>query len=157
MVLDEINSEHETGYELSDVYFKFNHEIMSNALENSQIKANEAAAKQTAVNTLLSLADTLDDVTIKQQICDALDIEFEDIKDRLPGNDAEKDIEEAVKTLTALNGTQTTSLLSIISQYKSGVLTSDEAASLISISFGVSEEKAREIMHTDVISGVINE
>lgn len=99
VVLDEINSEHETGYELSDVYFKFSHEIMSNALENSQIKANEAAARQTAVNTLMSLADTLDDMTIKQQICDALDIEFEDIKDRLPENNVESELDDAVGEL----------------------------------------------------------
>lgn len=99
VVLDEINSEHETGYELTDVYFEFEHNIMSNALENSQIKANEAATRQTNVNTLMTLVDTLDDVTIKQQICDALDIEYEDIKDRLPKNDAESELESAVGDL----------------------------------------------------------
>ena len=168
VVLDEINSKHETGYELSDVYFKFSHEIMSNALENSQIKANEAAAKQTAVNTLLSLADTLDDITIKQQICDALDIEFEDIKDRLPGNNAESELDDAVGELNiddvqteakeeagvALNGAQTASLLSIIGQYKNGVLTANEAVSIISISVGITEERARKLLHID---GELNE
>lgn len=99
VVLDEINSEHETGYELTDVYFKFEHNIMSNALENAQIKASEAATRQTNVNTFMTLVDTLDDVTIKQQICDALDIEYEDIKDRLPKNDAESELEDAVGDL----------------------------------------------------------
>ena len=158
LILDEINKEQSTGYELSDVYFEFEHNIMSNALENAQIKQTEANARAAAVSTLLSLADTLDDQTIKEQICAALDIEYEGIKKRLTkNNETEKNIEEAVKTLTALNGTQTTSLLSIISQYKSGVLSSDEAASLISISFGVSEEKAREIMHIDILNGDLNE
>ena len=39
-VLDEINDRENTGYKLSDIYFEFTHEIMSNALENSQIKQN---------------------------------------------------------------------------------------------------------------------
>ncbi|MBQ8435074.1 MAG: phage portal protein, partial [Oscillospiraceae bacterium] len=41
-VLDEINEKENTGYKLSDIKFEFKHEIMSNALENSQIKQNEA-------------------------------------------------------------------------------------------------------------------
>ena len=83
-VLDEINEENSTGYKLSDVYFEFKHEIMSNALENSQIKQNEASTRQTEITTLLNLADTLDDKTIVQHICEALDIEYSEIEGRLP-------------------------------------------------------------------------
>ena len=57
---------------------------MSNALENSQIKQNEASTRQTEITTLLNLADTLDDKTIVQHICEALDIEYSEIEGRLP-------------------------------------------------------------------------
>ncbi|MBE6845589.1 MAG: phage portal protein [Ruminococcus sp.] len=83
-VLDEINERENTGYKLSDLYFEFRHEIMSNALENSQIKQNEANAKQTEINTLLNLADSLDDETRMQKICEVLDIDYAEVKDKMP-------------------------------------------------------------------------
>ncbi len=36
------------------------------------------------INTLLNLASTLDQETIVKNICDVLDIDYEDIKDKLP-------------------------------------------------------------------------
>lgn len=86
-VLDEINETEKTGYKQSDIWFEFKHEIMSNALENSQIKQNEANARQTDINTLLNLADTLDDKTIVKQICEVLDIEYTEIESRLPNTE----------------------------------------------------------------------
>lgn len=97
-VLDEINEQGKTGYKQSDIYFEFTHEIMSNALENSQIKQNEANARQTEITTLLNLADTLDDKTIVQRICEVLDIEYTEIESRLP------DREEALNNLNNADG-----------------------------------------------------
>lgn len=97
-VLDEINQREETGYKLSDIYFEFNHEIMSNALENSQIKQNEANARQTEITTLLNLADTLDDKTLVQRICEVMDIEYAEIEGRLP------DKEEALNSVYNASG-----------------------------------------------------
>ena len=79
------------------MYFEFNHEIMSNEQENSQNALTEAQTKQVMINTLLSLAAQLDNETLMQNICDVLDIDYEEIKDKLPDpNEAEN----------ALNGTQ---------------------------------------------------
>lgn len=86
VVLDEINEKENTGYRLSDVYFEFKHEIMSNALENSQIEQNKANARQTEINTLLNLADSLDDETRMRKICEVLDVDYSEVKDRLPIN-----------------------------------------------------------------------
>jgi SPP1 family phage portal protein len=83
-VLDEINEKEGTGYKISDLWFEFKHEIMSNALENSQIEQNRANAKQTEINTLLNLADSLDDETRIQKICEVLDVDYAVVKDRLP-------------------------------------------------------------------------
>lgn len=99
-VLDEINEVEETGYKQSDIWFKFKHEIMSNALENSQIKQNEANARQTDITTLLNLADTLDDKTIIQRICEVLDIEYTEIESRLPSReDAINSVDNAIGVL----------------------------------------------------------
>lgn len=87
VVIAEINDQNGTDYQMKDVYIDFEHEIMSNAQENAQIKLTEAQAKQAEINTLLSLAAQLDNETLMQLICDQLDIDYEDIKDKLPNPD----------------------------------------------------------------------
>lgn len=94
LVLDEINTADGTDYQPSQVYFRFDHEIMSNQQENAQIELTEAQKRQTQINTLLSLAANLDNETMMQLICDALDIDYEEIKGKLP------DLEEAEKSVT---------------------------------------------------------
>ena len=86
-VLDEINEVNGTDYQMKDVYFRFEPEIMSNAQENAQIELTEAQARQAEINTIMSLAQTLDDETVLQLICEQLDINYEDIKGKLPKED----------------------------------------------------------------------
>ena len=75
---------------------------MSNEQENAQNKLTQAQEQQTRINTLLSLAAQLDNETLMQNICDVLDIDYEEIKDRLPDPD---EAETAVtETQDALNG-----------------------------------------------------
>ena len=83
-VLSEINERNKTDYQMKDIYFDFKHEVMSNAQENAQIALTEAQAKQTEINTLLNLASNLDNETLMQNICGVLDIDYEEIKNRLP-------------------------------------------------------------------------
>lgn len=83
-VLSEINERNKTDYQMKDIYFDFKHEVMSNAQENAQITLTEAQAKQTEINTLLNLASNLDNETLMQNICGVLDIDYEEIKNRLP-------------------------------------------------------------------------
>lgn len=100
VVLAEINETNGTDYQMKDVYIKFEHEVMSNEQENAQIELTEAQEEQTRITTLLNLASQLDQETLMQLICDVLDINYEEIKDKLP-----KD-EEALTTdaQNALNG-----------------------------------------------------
>ena len=44
----------------------------------------DAQKKQVEINTILSLASVLDHDTIVQKICDVLDVDYEEIKDKLP-------------------------------------------------------------------------
>ena len=75
---------------------------MSNAQENAAIELTEAQTKQVMVNTLLSIASQLDNETLMQNICDVLEIDYEEIKGKLPDPD---EAENAVKDVQgALNG-----------------------------------------------------
>lgn len=87
VVLDEINRNHEADYDFTDVYFDFQREVMTNAQDNAQIELVDAQKKQTEVNTLLSLANVLDDETIMQNICDVLELNWNDLKDRIDLDD----------------------------------------------------------------------
>lgn len=84
VVLDEINQEKGTGYKIEDVYFRFTHEIVSNEQENAQISLTDAQRKQAEINTLLGLSNVLDEETLIQRICDILDMDYQEIKDKLP-------------------------------------------------------------------------
>ena len=103
-VLNEINEYNKTDYQLNDVYFEFKHEVMSNAQENAQIELIKAQEQSTRTNTLLNLAAQLDNETLMQNICDVLDIDYEEIKSRLPNpNEAEKDLLNAEYALDSID------------------------------------------------------
>lgn len=87
IALDEINKINETDYKLKDVYFEFEREVITNATDNAQIKQIKAQTRATEINTLLNLATKLDDQTIMELICDELDIDYNEIKDKLPKAD----------------------------------------------------------------------
>lgn len=82
--IDEINQQNSTDYQITDVYFDFKHEVMSNEQENEQNELTEAQKQQVQINTLLGLVNVFGNDFIIQQICDVLDIDYEDIKDQLP-------------------------------------------------------------------------
>jgi SPP1 family phage portal protein len=87
VVLDEINRNDGTNYQMDDVYFNFKREIMTNASDNATIEKTDAEKQQIQINTLLSLANIFDDETIIQSICDILDLDYEKIKSKLPKKD----------------------------------------------------------------------
>ena len=89
VVLNEINEAEGTDYQQKDVYFEFEREVMTNAQDNAAIKQTEAQTAQITINTLLSAAQMLDNETLAQRICEALDIDYEEIKDRLPSEEDE--------------------------------------------------------------------
>ena len=62
---------------------------MTNASDNANIEKVEADTKAVMVNTLLNVASVIDKETILQNICKVLDIDYEEIKDKLPKSEAE--------------------------------------------------------------------
>ena len=101
LVINEINESEGTDYQMNDVYFVFDHEVMANAQENAQIALTEAQEQQVLINIMLGLASTLDNETIVQTICEILDIDYEKIKSRLP-KDGEDDLQDAQSLLNAV-------------------------------------------------------
>lgn len=83
-VLDEINEVNGTGYTLKNVYFVFEREMIVNELDNAQIELVKAQTKQTNINTILSVQTTLGQELVQEQICSELELDYEDIKDKLP-------------------------------------------------------------------------
>lgn len=101
VVIEEINEKRGTGYRIEDVYFKFTHEVMSNEKENKENELTEAQRKQAEVNILMGLANVLDNETVIRNICEILEIDYDEIKDKLP-QDEEMDYEQAVRDLDGI-------------------------------------------------------
>ena len=90
VALDEINSRgEETAYSLKDIYYDFEREVITNASDNAQIKKVEADTNAVVINTLLNIAQNFDKETILKLICEQLDIDYNEIKDKLPKSEME--------------------------------------------------------------------
>ena len=104
VVLDDVNKRNGTDYQQKDVYFDFEREVITNASDNAGIKKIEADTKATEINLLMGLAQVLDQETVVQMICEQLDIDYNDIKAKLPINQQQ----ESYTAMGVLNGEQTT-------------------------------------------------
>ena len=102
VVLAEINERDGTDYQQKDVYFTFDREVMTNAQENAQIELTEAQKQQVQITTILNLATYLDDETLMQNICDILDMDYNEIKDKLP----KQEESDPLAAQSALDGIQ---------------------------------------------------
>ena len=102
VVLNEINDEYGTDYQQKDVYFDFQREVMTNAADNAAIEFQDAQKQSVQINTLLALATRLDNDTLMQNICDVLDIDYNEIKDKLPQPDDGDDPYQAKTMLETL-------------------------------------------------------
>ena len=100
VVLAEINAKKGTDYQLEQVYFKFTPEIMANASENAQIELTKAQKRQAEINTLLGLADRLDNELLMELIAEQLDLDFQDIKSKILNPDESAiSLDDAQKTI----------------------------------------------------------
>lgn len=82
--LADINEQNGTAYSQKDVYFVFEREVPSNALENAQIALTEAQTRNMEITTILNLATLIDDEKRLELVCEQLDIDIEEVKERLP-------------------------------------------------------------------------
>lgn len=107
VVLDEINKMNKTDYKVSDVYFDFVREITTNESENYSNEKTKAETQQVQINTILNVAAVLDDETVVKAICEVLDIDYEEIKDKLPSpDDGMTQAEVALSAVVPEEGTE---------------------------------------------------
>lgn len=90
-VLDEINELYNTAYTPKNVYFEFEREMIVNDLDNAQIELTKAQARQTNITTLLNVQTVIGRELLQEQICDELDLDYEDIKGKLPNEEENLD------------------------------------------------------------------
>lgn len=80
IALQEINDINGTDYQVSDVYFEFDREVMTNASDNALIEKTKAETQQIRLTTVLNAAARLDNDTVLQAICELFELDFEDVK-----------------------------------------------------------------------------
>lgn len=83
LVLAEINAKNGTAYEVSDVKFVLEREVMTNAADNASIEKTEAERKQIEVNTILSLVDLVGNEEALRAVCDVLDLDYKEISKKV--------------------------------------------------------------------------
>lgn len=83
IVLDEINSELQTDYQMKNVQIIFEREVITNAKDNADIELINAQKKNQLMNTLLSAASTLDDESVLKAVCEILDLDYDEVKNRI--------------------------------------------------------------------------
>ena len=100
VVLAEINKEHGTDFQLSDIRFEFTRDVMTNETENIANDLVKAQIKQTEINTILNIDAQIGDEEALKAICDVMDLDYEEIKNKAPKlEDLEADLNGAMATL----------------------------------------------------------
>jgi SPP1 family phage portal protein len=102
LVLKEINEVDGTAYEQKNVYFNLERETITNEQEKAQIRLTEAQEQQTRVATILNTATQFGNELTMQMLCDAMDMDYEDIKGKLPDPEEDADPFKAQSALDAV-------------------------------------------------------
>jgi SPP1 family phage portal protein len=78
--LDEINEEHGTDYQMSDIKIDLTPEIPTNEAENLQNEKLKAETEQIKTTTILNVAAQIGDDAALQALCDILELDYEELK-----------------------------------------------------------------------------
>ncbi len=78
--LDEINNEHGTDYQMSDIIIDLTPEIPTNEAENIQNERIKAEIRQIEVNTILNIAANVGDEQTLKALCDVMEWDYEELK-----------------------------------------------------------------------------
>lgn len=99
VVLGEINRIDGTDYQMKDVWFDFEREVMTNASDNALIEKTDAETEQVRITTLMNVATMIDSETLLQCICEILDIDFEEVKDKVDLEDETTQTEQMLNQI----------------------------------------------------------
>lgn len=84
IVIQELNADNGTDYQVDDVYFDFTREVMTNAEDNANIRKIDAETQQIQLNSILNAAAKLDNESVLKAIRELFELDYEDIKDKAP-------------------------------------------------------------------------
>lgn len=101
VVLDEINQEFKKGYTVKDVYFAFERTVMTNETENIANAKVEAETRQIEVNTIMNMAVQIGDEQVLKAICEVMDWDLDEIKQKL---EEMKEADDLAAAQSALDG-----------------------------------------------------
>lgn len=91
LVLKEINEVDGTDYEQKDVWFNLDRETIVNEQERAQIKLTEAQEQQVRIGTILSTATQFGNEQTMKMLCEAYDLDYDDLKDKFPNPEEDAD------------------------------------------------------------------
>lgn len=104
VVLNEINRVDGTDYQMKDVWFDFQREVMTNASDNALIEKTDAETQQIKLNSILNVASALDNDTVLQAICEILELDFDEVQDKVQEQDETEQAEQILNTLVPDDG-----------------------------------------------------
>ena len=100
IVLDEINEANGKDFQRSDWEFKFTRDTITNESENIANEKLKADTQTVLLNNILNIAGVIGDDEALKAICDIMDLDYQEIKDKLPKpEDPEADLNGAQATL----------------------------------------------------------
>lgn len=99
VVLDEINTQYGTGYTKDDVRFEFSPVVPTNETDDANIEQIRANTKKTIVDILMSVSARFDNETVMRKICELLDVDYDDVKSKLPDPDEAENSVAAAQTI----------------------------------------------------------
>ncbi len=102
LVLKEINELDGTAYEQKDVYFNLERETITNEHEKAQIRLVEAQEQQTRITTILNTAAQFGNELTMQMLCEAYDLDYDELKSKFPDPEENNDIYAAQSALDAV-------------------------------------------------------
>ncbi len=103
LVIDEINAEHGTGFQHSDVIIeKFQKNTPTNDSENIANAKIEAETKQLEVNTILNVAANVGDEQTLKAICEIMEWDFEELQGELEKMNEPQNLLDAKGSLNAV-------------------------------------------------------
>lgn len=102
LVLKEINETDGTAYEQKDVWFNLDRETITNEQENAQIKLTEAQEQQVRIGTILSTATQFGNEQTLKMLCEAYDLDYNELKDKFPKPEEDADPFKAQTALDAI-------------------------------------------------------
>lgn len=97
--LDEINEEHGTDYQMSDITIDLTPDIPTNEAENLANEKLKAETQQIRINSILNVAVNIGDEAALQAICDILELDFEEVKDQVKKLREEQNTDDAKTVL----------------------------------------------------------